>query len=26
MQIDLAWPMCRKPFGSGGKRVATLPP
>jgi len=20
-QIDLAWPMWRKPFGSGGKRV-----
>src|SRR3954465_9180146 len=20
-QIDLAWPMCRYPFGSGGKRV-----
>ena len=25
-QIDLAWPMCRYPFGSGGKRVATRPP
>src|SRR5438309_10595038 len=25
-QIDLAWPMCRYPFGSGGKRVQTLPP
>ena len=24
-QIDLAWPMCRYPFGSGGKRVATRP-
>ena len=21
-QIDFAWPMCGKPFGSGGKRVA----
>ena len=21
-QIDFAWPMCRKPFGSGGNRVA----
>src|SRR3954465_6939072 len=20
-QIDFAWPMCRYPFGSGGKRV-----
>src|SRR5215468_7784867 len=25
-QIDFAWPMCRYPFGSGGKRVATRPP
>ena len=25
-QIDFAWPMCRKPFGSGGKRVATWRP
>src|SRR5262249_28136059 len=24
-QIDLAWPMCRYPFGSGGNRVATRP-
>src|SRR5580704_4773629 len=24
--IDLAWPMCRYPFGSGGKRVCTRPP
>src|ERR1051325_8098974 len=24
-QIDLAWPMCRYPFGSGGKRVTTRP-
>src|SRR3970282_2273802 len=22
-QIDLAWPMCRYPLGSGGKRVTT---
>src|SRR5215467_8326327 len=22
-QMDLAWPMCRYPFGSGGKRVTT---
>src|SRR3990167_9547389 len=26
MQIALAWPMCRYPFGSGGKRVITRPP
>src|SRR5262245_45121517 len=25
-QIALAWPMCRYPFGSGGKRVCTRPP
>src|SRR5689334_6640400 len=25
-QIDLACPMWRYPFGSGGKRVATRPP
>src|SRR5438094_10509333 len=25
-QIDLAWPMWRYPFGSGGKRVTTRPP
>src|SRR5262245_46850390 len=25
-QIDLAWPMCKYPFGSGGKRVTTRPP
>src|SRR5689334_17522327 len=25
-QIDLACPRCRYPFGSGGKRVCTLPP
>src|SRR5579863_725567 len=25
MQIALAWPMCRYPFGSGGKRVCTRP-
>ena len=25
-QIALAWPMCRYPFGSGGKRVWTRPP
>src|SRR5580692_10014199 len=24
--IDLAWPTCRYPFGSGGKRVCTRPP
>src|ERR1022692_3981736 len=24
-QIDLAWPMCRYPLGSGGKRVCTCP-
>src|ERR1051326_2760135 len=24
--IDLAWPICRYPFGSGGKRVCTRPP
>src|SRR5678815_2281260 len=24
-QMDLAWPMWRYPFGSGGKRVATRP-
>src|SRR5690606_5446122 len=24
-QIDLAWPICRKPLGSGGKRVCTRP-
>jgi hypothetical protein len=24
--IALAWPMCRKPLGSGGKRVITWPP
>src|SRR6266567_6012653 len=24
-QIDLAWPRCRYPFGSGGKRVWTCP-
>jgi hypothetical protein len=24
-QIDFACPMCRYPFGSGGKRVATRP-
>src|SRR5258707_249774 len=24
--MDLAWPMCRYPFGSGGKRVCTRPP
>src|SRR6185295_3574452 len=26
MDIALACPMCRYPFGSGGKRVCTLPP
>src|SRR5436309_3449145 len=25
MAIALAWPMCRNPFGSGGKRVWTRP-
>src|SRR5579872_1167737 len=25
MQMALAWPMCRYPFGSGGKRVCTRP-
>src|SRR5437867_9335791 len=25
-QMDLAWPICRYPFGSGGKRVSTRPP
>jgi hypothetical protein len=25
-QIALAWPMWSDPFGSGGKRVCTLPP
>ena len=25
-QIDFAWPMCRYPLGSGGKRVCTRPP
>src|SRR6185295_6620561 len=25
-QTALAWPMCRYPFGSGGKRVCTRPP
>src|SRR5208282_3557306 len=25
-QIDLAWPICRYPFGSGGNRVWTRPP
>src|SRR6266487_1719446 len=25
-QIDLAWPICRCPFGSGGNRVTTRPP
>src|ERR1035437_880864 len=25
-QMDLAWPMCRYPLGSGGKRVCPLPP
>src|SRR5664279_6480617 len=25
-QMDFAWPMCRYPLGSGGKRVCTLPP
>src|ERR1017187_2216613 len=25
-QMDLAWPMCRYPLGSGGKRVCTRPP
>src|SRR5712664_1710325 len=24
--MDLAWPICRYPFGSGGKRVWTRPP
>src|SRR5262245_44219975 len=24
-QIALAWPMCKYPFGSGGKRVCTRP-
>src|SRR5437016_5578078 len=24
-QIALAWPMCRYPLGSGGKRVCTRP-
>ena len=24
-QMDLAWPMCRYPLGSGGKRVCTRP-
>src|ERR1700683_4177835 len=23
--MDFAWPMCRYPFGSGGKRVCTRP-
>lgn len=26
MQIALAWPMCKYPFGSGGNRVCILPP
>ena len=26
MEIAWAWPMCRYPFGSGGKRVITRPP
>src|SRR3990172_8141528 len=25
-QMLLAWPMCRYPLGSGGKRVMTRPP
>src|ERR1039457_6123337 len=25
-QIDLAWPKCRYPLGSGGNRVGTRPP
>src|SRR4030095_1215390 len=25
-QIAFAWPMCRYPLGSGGKRVCTRPP
>src|SRR5437868_2027788 len=25
-QMAFAWPMCRYPFGSGGKRVCTRPP